>query len=524
MLLTEVEELPWHRLTARQATVHMNDPAPHPVVFISYSHDTPEHKKWVGELGTRLMNNGVDVILDQWDLGLGDDAARFMTNGVTKANRVLMICTESYVVKANEGRGGVGYEAMIVTGELVSNLGTDKFIPIVKQQDRPRSIPAFLGARLYLDLGDPETYETQFIDLLREIHNAPANPKPPLGRNPFQNQQVSTPAPNPIEVSSSFVSSENRPEPLKAYEDGLNLARRGDMLGWRKSVQQLRRGLSESALDWRCRYQSLSSYSEEAVLDFLRPFEPLMAMAIAGVESGDHKFNKQIGIIDDLVHLSGWNRGGLTGIVEQPFVSAFVYQAIHGAVSLQTGQLDLAVALARTELELYPGDPSKMLMEWSRVTGWLESFAGNCQISGTFLRQLPKHWSWINIVFGSEDDYLAAVGAYYMLLNYLEFIDAVNRDASVFVQSNSMSFDSPLYFQGETDIIQRRAYRLLLNQSEALLHIMNTSKLDNSELEKLWMIWVSWCDRWSSSVFRTYRARIAHAGLIKDISAKGHLL
>ena len=45
-----------------------------------------------------------------------------------------MVCTETYVKKADEGKGGVGYEAMIVTGELVKNLGTSKFIPIVKQK------------------------------------------------------------------------------------------------------------------------------------------------------------------------------------------------------------------------------------------------------------------------------------------------------------------------------------------------------------------------------------------------------
>jgi len=44
---------------------------------------------------------------------------------VAWADRVLMICTEAYVRKADEGKGGVGYEAMIVTGELVKDLGTD---------------------------------------------------------------------------------------------------------------------------------------------------------------------------------------------------------------------------------------------------------------------------------------------------------------------------------------------------------------------------------------------------------------
>ncbi|WP_370457663.1 SEFIR domain-containing protein [Rufibacter sp. XAAS-G3-1] len=34
-------------------------------VFISYSHDSNNHKDWVLQLATRLRLNGVDVILDQ---------------------------------------------------------------------------------------------------------------------------------------------------------------------------------------------------------------------------------------------------------------------------------------------------------------------------------------------------------------------------------------------------------------------------------------------------------------------------
>ena len=44
-----------------------------PKVFISYSHDSAEHKQWVLEFATTLRNRGVDAILDQWDLKPGDD-------------------------------------------------------------------------------------------------------------------------------------------------------------------------------------------------------------------------------------------------------------------------------------------------------------------------------------------------------------------------------------------------------------------------------------------------------------------
>ena len=73
------------------------------------------------------MENGIDVILDQWEIEPGDDVPKFMERAVNEADRVLMVCTESYVRKADDGKGGVGYEAMIVTGELVRDLGSSKF-------------------------------------------------------------------------------------------------------------------------------------------------------------------------------------------------------------------------------------------------------------------------------------------------------------------------------------------------------------------------------------------------------------
>ena len=133
----------------------------------------------VGEPATKLVDKGVDVILDQWDLGLGDDVPKFMERAVSEADRVLMICTEAYVRKADDGKGGVGYEAMIVTGELVKDLGTAKFIPIVRQSGEPKTRPRCVGTRLYVDLSEDANFEENFDLLLREIHDAPKLAKPP---------------------------------------------------------------------------------------------------------------------------------------------------------------------------------------------------------------------------------------------------------------------------------------------------------------------------------------------------------
>jgi hypothetical protein len=157
-----------------------------PRVFVSYSHDSQEHKNWVLTLATRLVANGVDIILDQWNLSLGDDLPRFMESGLTEADRVLSICTSTYVAKANAGRGGTGYEKMILTAQVLRDAPTNRVIPVVRGNEGPDLVPIFLSSRLYIDFRDDSQYEERYAELVRETLGVKIRPRPQLGMNPFE--------------------------------------------------------------------------------------------------------------------------------------------------------------------------------------------------------------------------------------------------------------------------------------------------------------------------------------------------
>ena len=148
--------------------------AENPKVFISYSHDTPEHKQWVSELAAKLRRNGVEPILDQWYLDLNQDLTQFAESGIRTADRVLVICTDSYVRKANDGEDGVGYEPMIVTRKFVEDHGTNKFIPIIRPMLGKEKTPDFLEERLYIDFTDDSQFDEKFKELLHERLLVPA--------------------------------------------------------------------------------------------------------------------------------------------------------------------------------------------------------------------------------------------------------------------------------------------------------------------------------------------------------------
>jgi hypothetical protein len=177
-----------------------------PRVFLSYSHDSEAHRAWVRLLAGRLRQGGVEVTLDQWDLPYGADVVRFMELGIRDADRVLMVCTANYVAKAEERKGGAGYEGMIVTGHVARATDTIKFVPIVRDHAGESLVPGFLGQRLWLDFRDDGLFEQRLEELLRELHGAPRYPKPPLGRNPFagpelegaaKDQESPSPTPGP---------------------------------------------------------------------------------------------------------------------------------------------------------------------------------------------------------------------------------------------------------------------------------------------------------------------------------------
>lgn len=155
-----------------------------PKAFISYSHDTLEHKKWVLELATRLRNNGIDAILDQFELQPGADLPHFMETHLASANKIIMICTDKYVDKANKGQGGVGYEKMIVTSNLLKSIDENKIIPIIRQNGTAE-VPTFLKSKLYINFSKKDDYEFSYDELVRTIHNSPLFEKPPIGNNPF---------------------------------------------------------------------------------------------------------------------------------------------------------------------------------------------------------------------------------------------------------------------------------------------------------------------------------------------------
>ena len=160
-----------------------------PKVFISYSWENEQHKEKVEELGVRLRSDGVDVILDIWDLKEGQDKYAFMEQCVNDEtiNIVLIICDKSYAEKANSRVGGVGNETEIITPQVYGKIKQIKYIPIIFEFDENNNpyMPIYLKGRMYINLStDDELYESEYEKLLRLLYEKPLKKKPLLGKMP----------------------------------------------------------------------------------------------------------------------------------------------------------------------------------------------------------------------------------------------------------------------------------------------------------------------------------------------------
>jgi TIR domain len=148
-----------------------------PRVFVSYSWDTEQHKNWVLAFVKRLREKGIDAFIDQTDLQLGARAPEFMERAVRDSDRVVVICTDTFKHRFDNRKGGAGYEGHIITGEIVSEVGPNKFIPVLKQGDWKTAMPTALTGIYGVDLRTDSNDE--FRKLVDGLHGV--SRVPPIG-------------------------------------------------------------------------------------------------------------------------------------------------------------------------------------------------------------------------------------------------------------------------------------------------------------------------------------------------------
>jgi len=164
-------------------------------VFISYSHDSDEHRKRVLALSERLREDGIETLLDQYVNGTPAEGwPRWMLNQLDAADFVLVVCTETYYrrFRGHEvpGKGkGVDWEGALITSDLYAARSRSlKFVPVFLSSVVEDYIPEPLRAGTHYPLASESDYQRLYDFLLQQAGVEPG----PVGTPKTKTRQKGT--------------------------------------------------------------------------------------------------------------------------------------------------------------------------------------------------------------------------------------------------------------------------------------------------------------------------------------------
>lgn len=295
-----------------------------PKVFISYSHDSLEHKGNVRLLSDRLRREGIDSSIDQYEQSPPEGWPRWMERQIEVADFVLVVCTETYSRRfrglEERGRGfGGSWEGAMLTQHLYeAQAENTRFVPVLLSSEDEAHVPTVLrGATRYrIDT------EEQYLRLYRYLTDQPEIPRPELGQRqvlpPLDGEQGFSTGQRPVEGIEASTGG----QPPPGMSDGTWNRRRGTLpsrpdllMGRDRDIEELLRLLDlMSGVDSRPRGGTDAEPRTVAVVGLPGVGKTSVAAELCLREETERLFPENLlwaslGPSPDLVSiLAGWSR------------------------------------------------------------------------------------------------------------------------------------------------------------------------------------------------------------------------
>ena len=280
----------------------------HPKVFISYAWSTDEYKEKVRSLASDLMRDGIDVLLDVWDLHEGNDTYAYMETCVRDdtITNVLILLDPIYKDKADNREGGVGVETQIISPELYNDVKQEKFIPIIFERGGNGEIckPVYLKGALHFDLSLEDSYNKEYIRLVRYLYGKTTFRKPELGSRPsWIDESIEIPT---IVRTSYNILKQNEPANIKNvhFRDFLLKIKEGILV----SVRNEKANNALSGDDYLNLYKETKVYRDEYLLltsnmEYAPDSYKQIAQFLEDICAEAHNYKNQFGeIIHTIAH------------------------------------------------------------------------------------------------------------------------------------------------------------------------------------------------------------------------------
>jgi hypothetical protein len=158
-----------------------------PKVFVSYAHESEQHRDDVLAFATFLRGQGVDAMLDVWSADARHDWYAWALREMTAAAYVIVVASPAYRA-VGDGSGpadlhrGVQSEATLLRDLVYGDRGTwtPKVLPVLLPGHGLDEIPRFLSPHTTSRFTVAANTVVGAEELLRVIHRSPAHLLPPV--------------------------------------------------------------------------------------------------------------------------------------------------------------------------------------------------------------------------------------------------------------------------------------------------------------------------------------------------------
>jgi hypothetical protein len=155
----------------------------HVRVFVSYSHDSLEHRERVLQFSNKLRLNGIEAVVDRYfEDTLEMRWIDWMNEQIDSADFVLVVATPEYSRRLKPGNAtgqGAYWEGALISQFMYDAHGENKkFIPIYFTAEDAPSIPVYLKGFQNYNVATDDGY----VDLYRRVTNQPGVLPPAVGK------------------------------------------------------------------------------------------------------------------------------------------------------------------------------------------------------------------------------------------------------------------------------------------------------------------------------------------------------
>ena len=307
------------------------------------------------------------------------------------------------------------------------------------------------------------------------------------------------------------------------YSEAIDLvSANNEFLGWRQLAKPIwpnaRKALVQLGKNELLSGQQPEN-TEELVDKAVDIISPYISVALAGVESCSELLKNQKSVFDELRHVSDSEISRSLTWEKLLHTLGYVYHSLHGALCLDTGQIDLALDLARVKVDLYRQGNFREVWQERRLMGWSPLIGENVTLIGEnvnwkegwkYIASAYERWAWLSPVFADDLKYRTSLVAYYLALHIHELASliALHREGKSRTIFGSKLFVPPTFLSEGREINERAI--LLLSRCSAVTELWSSLDVTCAEMENSWDNWLRECENWLRDVYEWDPPEVHH--------------